>query len=135
MKYLLDTNICIYIIKKKFTELCLKLKKHNFGDVYISSITVSELEYGVQKSSYPEKNQIALFEFLFPFEILDYTAQDASHYGRIRSTLEKEGQIIGPMDMLIASQALSNNFTVVTNNEKEFCRIKNLRIVSFGFMP
>ena len=126
--YLLDTNICIYIIKKKPVEALRKLKRKSTKDIFISSITVAELEHGVAKSNFPEKNKLSLMEFISIFQILYYTDIDASMYGKIRAGLESKGQIIGTMDMLIASQALSHNLILVTNNEREFERIDNLKI-------
>ena len=126
--YLLDTNICIYIINKKPIEVLSRLKKKASKDIYISSITVAELEHGVEKSNYPERNKVALVEFLSLFQILYYTDVDAFYYGKIRSNLEKKGQIIGTMDMLIASQTLSHDLILVTNNTKEFERIETIRL-------
>ena len=126
--YLLDTNICIYTINNKPIDVLSKLKKKASKDIYISSITVAELEHGVEKSNYPERNKIALVEFLSLFQILYYTDGDALYYGKIRSNLEKRGQIIGMMDMLIASQALSHDLILVTNNTKEFERIENIKL-------
>jgi len=126
--YLLDTNICIYTINKKPIDVLSKLKKKASKDIYISSITVAELEHGVEKSNYPERNKIALVEFLSLFQILYYTDGDALYYGKIRSNLEKRGQLIGMMDMLIASQALSHDLILVTNNTKEFERIENIKL-------
>ncbi len=126
--YLLDANICIYTINKKPVEVLSKLKKKASKDIYISSITVAELEHGVEKSNYPERNKVALVEFLSLFQILYYTDGDAFYYGKIRSFLEKKGQVIGTMDMLIASQAFSHDLILVTNNTKEFERIENIKL-------
>jgi len=128
MKYMLDTNICIYIIKKKPIKVLKQLKKTKSDDVCISSITLSELEYGIQKSAFPEKNKLALTEFLIPLTILPYNELAASEYGKIRAELEKTGNVIGSMDMLIGAHALSANLSLITNNIKEFKRIKNLKI-------
>ena len=128
MKYLLDTNICIYLIKKKPKEVIEKLSNININDVGISSITLSELEYGVEKSSNPEKNRIALLEFISMLEIYNYDDIASKEYGIIRSDLEKKGQIIGSLDLLIAAHAKSLNIILVTNNEKEFKRVKGLKI-------
>ena len=128
MKYILDTNICIYIIKKKPEDVIkhfLKMKPDSIG---ISNITISELYYGVAKSSKPNENTVALEQFLFSLIEIDFNKIDAIAYGTIRAQLEKEGKIIGAMDLLIASQAISRNLILVTNNEKEFSRIKNLQI-------
>ncbi len=126
--YLLDTNICIYTINKKPVEVLSKLKKKASKDIYISSITVAELEYGAEKSNYPERNKVALVEFLSLFQILYFTDGDAFYYGKIRSNLEKRSRIIGTMDMLIASQALFHDLILVTNNTKEFERIENIKL-------
>ena len=128
MKYLLDTNICIYIIKQKPIEVFKKFRQCQIGDIGISSITMSELEYGVQKSGNPEKNKIALQEFLFPIEVIDYDYNASITYGKIRSFLEKKGTPIGALDTLIASHALSINIPIITNNEKEFLRVPNLQV-------
>ena len=127
MKYLFDTDICIYIIKKKPTRLLHKLTQMNISDVGISSITLSELEYGVEKSKSPQKNRIALLEFLSPIEIYDYDDLAAQKYGIIRAELEKKGTIIGSLDMLIAAHAISLNLILITNNENEFKRVPGLK--------
>ncbi len=128
MKYLLDTNICIYIIKRKTEKVIKRLMEHKPGNVAVSNITIAELSYGIEKSSKPDTNTIALKEFLQPLIILDYVQADAEAYGRIRTELEKRGTPIGSMDLLIASQAVSRELILVTNNENEFKRVKNLRI-------
>jgi tRNA(fMet)-specific endonuclease VapC len=128
MKYILDTNICIYLIKKKPVSVLNRLSKIKINQAGISSITLSELEYGVEKSSYPDKNRIALIEFSSLFEIYDYDAGAAREYGIIRADLERRGKTIGAMDMLIATQAKYLNLVLVTNNEKEFNRVPGLRI-------
>lgn len=131
MKYLLDTNICIYIIKKKPSAVIERLLKNKIGDIAISVITLCELEYGVGKSSKRVLNKLALTEFLYPLNILNYDDNAAICYGKIRADLEQKGQIIGPMDLLIASHALSSGLILVTNNEKEFKRIEKLKIESW----
>ncbi|HSW55202.1 MAG TPA: type II toxin-antitoxin system VapC family toxin [Ignavibacteriaceae bacterium] len=128
MKYLLDTNICIYIIKKKPEKALNRFSKLKPGDVAVSTITTAELYYGVAKSSKPNQNTIALQEFLQPLIILDFTSDDSIAYGRIRSELEVEGKLIGAMDLLIASIAFSRGLILVTNNEKEFSRVKDLKV-------
>lgn len=128
MKYLLDTNICIYIIKQKPSIVLERLQKVKVNEIGISVITLAELEYGVAKSGFPERNKLALIQFLVPFEISPFSETAAAIYGRIRSDLEKKGQIIGPYDLLIGAQALSENLTLVTNNEREFQRIPGLMI-------
>lgn len=128
MKYLLDTNICIYIIKKKPEKVLNRFSKLKPGDVGVSTITIAELYYGVAKSSKPNQNTIALQEFLQPLIILDFTSEDSIAYGRIRSELEAEGKLIGAMELLIASIAFSRSLILVTNNEKEFNRVKDLKV-------
>jgi tRNA(fMet)-specific endonuclease VapC len=125
---MLDTNICIYLIKGKPPQVLSRLKEFNLGDVSVSSITLSELEYGVAKSSKPEQNRDALDAFLAPLDILPFNAEAAYHYGKIRALLEKEGKLIGAMDLLIGAHALSASMTLVTNNLKEFGRIPGLRL-------
>ncbi len=128
MKYLLDTNICIYIIKQKPASVRDKFRELAIGEVGVSSITVAELEYGVQKSRWPERNQQALHQFLLPLEITPFDAQHAATYGNIRANLEAKGTTVGSLDMLIAAHALHLGLTLVTNNEREFKRIPQLAI-------
>lgn len=128
MKYLLDTNICIYIIKQQPLSVINKFEGFDLGQICISSITVAELEYGVTKSSKPEQNTEALQKFLVPLEILDFDYNAASIYGKIRYFLEKKGTPIGAMDLLIASHAISKNITLVTNNEREFNRVPRIKV-------
>lgn len=128
MNYLLDTNICIYIIKKQPQEVLEKFNNLSPGNVALSSITLAELNYGIMKSSDPTKNQEALSKFLTPLEILDFDYLATLEYGIIRAYLEKKGTPIGPLDTLIAAHAKSQNLTLVTNNEKEFERIPDLKI-------
>jgi len=130
MKYLFDTNICIFLINKKFEYLIDRVEKLGIEKIGISSITIAELEYGIAKSdsTHKEENRIALLEFLLPFKFIDFNQNDAYEYGRIRQDLQSKGKIIGNMDILIGSQAVSRELILVTNNEKEFKRIENLKI-------
>ena len=128
MKYLIDTNICIYIMNKRPVDTIRRFKQFDPGQIGISSITVSELESGVQKSGHRKMNQTRLDEFLVPFEILPYDQAAAGVYGEIRVELEKRGQPIGALDTLIAAHALSRNLILITSNEKEFMRIERLRV-------
>lgn len=130
MKYLFDTNICIYLINKKFENLIDRVEKYGIENIGISSITIAELEYGIAKSSssHKEENRVALLEFLLPFKFIDFNQNDAYEYGRIRQDLQSQGKIIGNMDILIGSQAVSRELILVTNNEKEFVRIRGLEI-------
>ena len=128
MKYMLDTNTCIYIIKRKPVEVIAHFRQLQISQVSISSITLSELEYGVIKSSRPAQNHSALAQFLAPIEILHYGDAAAQHYGELRVYLEKQGTPIGSLDMLIAAHALSTGCILITNNVKEFERVPNLKI-------
>lgn len=128
MKYLLDTNICIYLIKNKPMNVQKYFNKIELGNIFLSSISVAEIYYGIAKSLKKNENLIAFEQFLLPLEILDFNKADSLEYGKIRSNLEVKGKLIGAMDMLIAAQAKSNNLILVTNNEKEFKRIEGLKI-------
>ncbi len=128
MKYLLDTNICIYIIKKQPVSVINKFKRLSIGDIGISSITLAELNYGVEKSQHPQKNKSALEEFILSLEIVSFDERAAYHYGDMRAELEKKGTPIGPLDLLIAAHARSLDLVLVTNNKKEFARVSKLKI-------
>ena len=128
IEYMLDTNICIYIIKQKPANVINRFRQLPISSLSISSITLSELEYGVMKSSKVGQNQFALSQFVAPLEILPYGDDAAQYYGDLRAFLEKQGTPIGSLDMLIAAHALSVNCTLVTNNQKEFSRVPHLRI-------
>ncbi len=128
MKYMLDTNICIYIIKKKPEQVLKRLSKVDPSTIALSSITWSELIYGVEKSSSRERNLEALSDFAIPFEILPWTSTQAEIAGKIRADLAKEGKLIDHYDTQIASHALSLGLTLITNNEKEFKRIEGLKV-------
>jgi len=126
--WLLDTNICIALIKQRPPELLGKLQKHKPGDVAISSITLAELRFGISKSNQSERNRAALEQFLIPLEVLPFDEAAAEAYGSIRATLEINGTPIGPLDTLIAGHALSVKAAVVTNNVREFSRVEGLRV-------
>ncbi len=132
MKFILDTNICIYIIKKKPEQVLKKLLKIDPSEIALSAITWSELVYGAEKSTFKEQNLNALQGFLTPFEILPWTQQEAKLAGEIRATLEKSGSPIGPFDLQIAAQALALDLTLVTNNEREFKRVKKLKLENWS---
>ena len=123
---MLDTNICIYIMKHKPLSVIKKFKQYDIGDISLSSITVSELYYGACKSQYIEKNLLALEHFLQPFNIVEYDLKASIEYGQIRATLEKQGNVIGGLDMQVAAHARSLDMTLVTNNTKEFIRVDDL---------
>lgn len=125
---MLDTNICIYILKNYNEKLISKFSKYKFGDIGISSIVYSELIYGVEKSLKRDENLKSLLKFLSSIIICDYDVEAANEYGKIRSDLEKAGNIIGSLDMLIAAHASSKKVILITNNVKEFKRIKHLKV-------
>ena len=127
MKFLLDTNICIYMIKNNPPEIRRRFQNITLGDIYISSVTVAELQYGVEKSIAKEKNTLALEAFLLPLVITPFDLDSAIAYSKIRTILERQGTPIGGMDTLIAAQAIAHDFTLVTHNLKEFQRIPNLK--------
>ncbi len=126
MKCLLDTNICIYLIKQQPPKVLEHFQQYQPGDIGISSITLSELCHGVAKSQQVEKNARALEEFLIPLEVVSYDDRAATSYGSIRAGLEKAGTPIGAMDLLIAAHAVSLGLPLVTNNTREFARVPNL---------
>ncbi len=128
MKYMLDTNICIGLIRKKSRALTERLVACALGEVAVSTITVAELMHGVEKSNQAKQNLKALGQFLLPLEIVDFDQRASAAYGSIRAILERGGNIIGTMDMLIGAHALSMDITLVTNNTGEFQRIPNLKL-------
>jgi tRNA(fMet)-specific endonuclease VapC len=128
MKYLLDTNICIYIINEKPEKVLRKFEQYPVYEFGISSITHAELQYGIEKSKNKKTNQDALDEFLLPLTILPFHGKKlVTCYGEIRVSLESKGKTIGPLDMLIAAHALSLDLTIISNNIKEFSRIPKLK--------
>ncbi|MBI3942604.1 MAG: type II toxin-antitoxin system VapC family toxin [Chloroflexi bacterium] len=126
MRLLLDTNICIYIIRRSPPHLSNKLAQYTPSDVGISAITVAELYLGVYKSSQPFRNQQALDQFVIPLTVVDFDMDAAITYGRLRAYLEGQGTPLGSLDMLIAAQALSRDLTLVTHNTREFERVPDL---------
>ena len=131
MKLMLDTNICIAIIKQKPKDILQKFSAYQVGDICISSVTLAELRYGVAKSQYQEKNQAALDEFILPLEVADFDEAAALFYGTLRATLEKQVTTIGALDMMIGAHALSLNLSLVTNNTKEFNRVSGLKLLDW----
>lgn len=127
MRYMLDTNICIYLIKHKPPQVFEKLQEHNPDEICISAVTYAELVHGVEKSKAVERNRLALTILLSNIEILDFDMKAAEEYGRIRADLEKKGTPIGLLDMMIAGHAKSLGYTVVTNNVGEFKRVEGLQ--------
>ena len=131
MKLMLDTNICIYIIKQQPESVLKRFLDYQVGDIGISAITLSELRFGVARSKHREKNSKALDEFMIPLEILPFNEEAAQAYGDIRASLEKAGTPLGAMDMLIAAHAASHGLTLVTNNTREFSRVSNLDLIDW----
>lgn len=131
MKLMLATNICIYIIKQQPPTILNRFLEYQIGDIAISSITLSELRYGVAKSKYKEKNTKALDEFIIPLEVVPFDERAAMAYGDIRACLESAGTPIGSMDYLIAAHALSLGVTLVTNNTREFNRVTGLTLADW----
>ncbi len=127
-QYLLDTNICIYIINKRPESVYKKFKKVKLENISISSITDFELRYGVEKSQRSEKNFQILEDFLSYLNIVAFDSSASMIAASLRNRLENKGEMIGPYDILIASQAIAKDLVLVTNNEKEFKRIKELKI-------
>ena len=132
MKYLLDTNICIYLIKSKSVRVLEKFLSQEIGDIGISTVTVAELQYRVQKSQFPQQNMAALEKFLMPLSIMDFDLTATEQYGKIRVFLEQKGIPIGAYDLMIAAQALSQDVILVTNNVREFSRIPGLRLENWA---
>lgn len=127
MRYLLDTNMCIYAQKKNASVL-EHIREHYDDGIAISSITLAELEYGVQASANPEKNTIALLKFLSIVDILPFESSAAEEYGKICADLRRKGTPIGTMDMLIAAHGKAEQLIVVTHNTREFERVKELML-------
>lgn len=125
--WLLDTNICIYLIKRKPDRVLQRLRALDISTVGVSSITVAELQYGVAKSTRPEQNALGLAALLAPLDVLAFDDGAAAAYGAVRAELERAGTPIGSMDLLIAAHALALGRTVVTNNTREFSRVAGLK--------
>lgn len=132
MRYMLDTNICIYSIKQKPEQVFFQLQKHDPSEICISSVTYAELVHRVEKSQAVERNRLALTLLLANIEILDFDAAAAESYGKIRADLERQGMSIGPMDMMIAGHAKSRGCILVTNNTREFARVRGLKLENWA---
>lgn len=128
LRRMLDTNVCIHIIRRRPQLVLRRFEDYGIEEVGVSSVTVAELRYGAEKSSRPEQNLEALGRFLLPLEILAFGGEAAAAYGRIRAVLENVGTPIGPLDTLIAAHAVSVGVTLVTNNTREFRRVPGLEV-------
>jgi tRNA(fMet)-specific endonuclease VapC len=128
MKLMLDTNVCIYLIREQPSSVLERFAAHPVGDIGVSVITLAELEYGISKSSRPDRNREALKQFISPLDVASFDRHATAAYGKLRATLEKKGQPIGSMDLLIAAHAISLDVRLITHNVKEFGRVPGLRI-------
>lgn len=126
--YLLDTNFCIELIRGRSAAALARLRLHAIGSVGLSTITLAELEYGVAKSQDPMRNAIALAHFCAPLEISEFDDEAAGAYGEVRAGLERSGTPIGPLDTLIAAHALVLEAVLITSNQREFNRVRGLRV-------
>ncbi len=131
MRYMLDTDTCIALIKRKPVSILRRLTPLSPGEAGISAVTLAELRYGVAKSSERDKNGQALDEFLLPLEIADFDEPAAETYGLVRTALERAGTPIGPLDTQIGSHALSLGASLVSHNAREFRRIPGLTVVDW----
>lgn len=131
LRYLLDTNICIYIINRKPPEVFHHFDHLKAGQVGISSVTTAELHFGIDKSQ-SERNRAALDKFLVPLEIFAFDENASRCYGKLRAHLEKQGTLIGSMDMMIGAHALALGVILVTNNTREFARVPGLKLENWA---
>ncbi len=130
-QYLLDTDTCSYILKNKPLSVCNTFKSVGVDNIRLSSITVAELLYGVEKSQSQKINKKVVKEFVSLFQVLPWCEKSSEEYAMIRNDLEKRGEPIGSMDMMIAAHAKSSGLTLVTNNYKHFSKVENLKMVNW----
>jgi tRNA(fMet)-specific endonuclease VapC len=128
LKRLLDTNVCIHIIRRRPPEVLRNFERFEVGEVGVSSVTVAELSYGAEKSSRREQNREALWRFLLPLEVVAFGSEAAAAYRHVRAALERVGTPIGPLDTLIAAHAVSLGIPLVTNDVREFERVPDLNV-------
>ena len=128
MKWLLDTNVCIAVIRQRPESALRRLRGKQVGQVGLSTITLAELEFGAAKSQQPARARAALREFLLPLEVVTFDEAAAEAYGTVRAAMEKKGRPIGPLDTLIAAHALALGTVLVTNNTREFRRVPGLSV-------
>ena len=128
MRYLLDTNICLYLIRRRPPQVLERFQRCAIGDIGLSTVTLAELDFGAAKSEFPVKNREALEAFTLPLEIVSFDDAAAKDYGAVRATLERQGTPIGAIDLLIAAHALSLRVILVTNNVREFAKVQGLQV-------
>ncbi|MCA9289576.1 MAG: type II toxin-antitoxin system VapC family toxin [Phycisphaerales bacterium] len=132
IRYLLDTNICIDLIRHRPSLVLARLRRRRIGTIGLSAVTLAELHDGVARSRDPERNAIALAHFCAPLVVCPFDADAAAAHGTVRRGLEQTGQPIGPLDTLIAAHALAIGATVITANEREFRRVRGLRVENWS---
>lgn len=132
MRFMLDTNTCVELIRQRNDRVLRRMQRLRPDDVCVSSVTLSELEYGAAKSADPGRNRLALAEFMTPLSVRAYDDAAAPFYGRVRADLERAGTPIGPLDTMIAAHALSLGLTLVTDNEREFRRVSGLNVQNWA---
>ena len=132
MRFMLDTNTCVDLFRNRNDRVLRRMRRRKPEDLCISSITLSELEYGAAKSANPAKNRLALAEFMTPLSVMPYDDTVAPVYGRVRAELERAGEPIGPLDTMIAAHALALELTVVTDDEQEFIRVNGLKVQNWA---
>jgi tRNA(fMet)-specific endonuclease VapC len=128
VKWLLDTNVCIAVIRQRPESALRRLRGKQVGQVGLSTITLAELEFGAAKSQQAARARAALREFLLPLEVVPFDEAAADTYGTVRAAMEKKGRPIGPLDTLIAAHALALGTVLVTNNTREFRRVPGLSV-------
>jgi tRNA(fMet)-specific endonuclease VapC len=129
---MLDTNTCVDLIRLRNDRVLRRMQRFRPDDLCVSSVTLSELEYGAAKSADPQRNRLALAEFMTPLSILPYDDAAAPVYGRVRAELERAGTPIGPLDTMIAAHVLSLDLILVTDNEREFRRVAGLKVQNWA---
>lgn len=129
---MLDTNICVYIINVRPEKVRQQLRQHRAGDIGISAVVLAELRYGAEKSQLPQRNHAAIDAFVAPLEIASFDEAAAQSYGEVRAFLEKKGTSIGAHDLMIAAHAKSLGVRLVTNNVREFSRVKHLNVENWA---
>lgn len=131
--YLLDTNICIYAMKNRYPYLTDRLLTIHPDQIFISSVTIGELEYGAAKSKWGEQTHVRMQMFVSAFAVIPFSQSDAIVFGRIRAGLAAMGTLIGPYDMMIAAQGVNRGLTIVTHNTAEFSRVPNLLLEDWAY--